>query len=117
MPRVSHASLASLRTCDPVLPFSCIPPHFFNNLTNGSFLIPHTGIKFTSQTDTEVIAQLIGTYLDQNLPIMEAVKKTLSRLEGTWGLAIICKNNPDQIIAVSISRFFLRWRRPVADVR
>lgn len=58
-----------------------------------------TGITFASQTDTEVIAQLIGHYLDQSLPMLEAVKRTLSRLEGTWGLAIIHKDEPQQVIA------------------
>jgi len=57
------------------------------------------GIHFKSQTDTEVIAQMIGIYLDQGTKILEAVKKTLSRLEGTWGLAIIHKDSPNQIIA------------------
>jgi len=57
------------------------------------------GFKFRSETDTEVIAQLIGFYLDQNLPLKAAVNKTLSRLEGTWGLAILSKSHPDQIIA------------------
>ncbi len=56
------------------------------------------GVNFRSETDTEVIAQLIGLYLDQNLSLVEAVKRTLNRLEGTWGLAIIAKDNPDQII-------------------
>ena len=57
------------------------------------------GIPFTSETDTEVIAQLIGHHLDQGLPVLDAVKKTLARLEGTWGLAIIHKDEPHQVIA------------------
>ena len=57
------------------------------------------GIPFTSETDTEVIAQLIGHHLDQGLPVLDAVKKTLARLEGTWGLAIIHKDEPQQVIA------------------
>lgn len=57
------------------------------------------GIQFKSQTDTEVIAQLIGFYLDQDMPILEAVKCALARLEGTWGLAILHKDSPNQIIA------------------
>jgi glucosamine--fructose-6-phosphate aminotransferase (isomerizing) len=57
------------------------------------------GIKFRSQTDTEVIVQLIGKYLDDKLPILDAVKKALGRLEGTWGIAVIAKDSPDQIIA------------------
>lgn len=57
------------------------------------------GVDFKSQTDTEVIAQLIGVGLDNGLPLIEAIKSTLARLEGTWGLAIIATDHPDQIIA------------------
>ncbi len=57
------------------------------------------GIDFKSQTDTEVIAQLIGIGLDNGLSLIEAIKSTLARLEGTWGLAIIATDHPDQIIA------------------
>lgn len=57
------------------------------------------GIDFRSQTDTEVIAQLIGINLDNGLPLLEAVKSALAKLEGTWGLAIIASDHPDQIIA------------------
>lgn len=37
------------------------------------------GITFKSQTDTEVIAQMIGHYLDENLPVLDAVKKSESK--------------------------------------
>ncbi len=58
------------------------------------------GISFLSETDTEVIAQLVGYYLDQNLELTDAIKKAVQRLEGTWGLAILSVAHPDQIIAV-----------------
>jgi glucosamine--fructose-6-phosphate aminotransferase (isomerizing) len=56
------------------------------------------GITFVSQTDTEVIAQLIGHHLDHGLELMPAVRAALSQLEGTWGLAIISPLLPDAII-------------------
>eukprot|EP00472_Partenskyella_glossopodia_P004794 CAMPEP_0197528810 /NCGR_PEP_ID=MMETSP1318-20131121/26387_1 /TAXON_ID=552666 /ORGANISM="Partenskyella glossopodia, Strain RCC365" /LENGTH=655 /DNA_ID=CAMNT_0043084049 /DNA_START=55 /DNA_END=2022 /DNA_ORIENTATION=- len=56
------------------------------------------GIPFKSQTDTEVIAQLIGTMLDEGLEIIPAVHKALSQLEGTWGLCILCKSEPGKIV-------------------
>lgn len=61
--------------------------------------LQNKGIVFKSETDTEVIVQLIGDYLDQGISLINAVKNTLNRLEGTWGLAIISKDSPDQIIA------------------
>ncbi|KAM9957845.1 hypothetical protein ACTFIW_012817 [Dictyostelium discoideum] len=57
------------------------------------------GIVFRSETDTEVIAQLIGLFLDQGLQIVDAIKETQKKLQGTWGIAVVCKDNPDQIVA------------------
>jgi len=57
------------------------------------------GVKFSSETDTEVIAQLIGVYLDEGEKLIDAVNKTLDRLSGTWGLVILSKDHPDQLIA------------------
>jgi glucosamine--fructose-6-phosphate aminotransferase (isomerizing) len=56
------------------------------------------GIAFTSETDTEVIAQLIGRFLDQGHTPFEAVKEAVTKLQGTWGLAVITKDLPDAII-------------------
>lgn len=56
------------------------------------------GIIFHSETDTEVIAQLIGAQLDRGLPLPQAVEETLQQLEGTWGLAIISPLLPNAII-------------------
>lgn len=57
------------------------------------------GISFRSETDTEVIVQLIGAYLDAGHDFIEAIKKTTSRLEGTWGVCILHKDKPDLIVA------------------
>ena len=56
------------------------------------------GITFKSETDTEVIAQLVGVYLDKGLDSKEALSKALSRCDGTWGLALINKSTPNEII-------------------
>lgn len=42
------------------------------------------GIVFRSDTDTEIIAQLIGVYLDQDMSVYDATKAALERLHGTW---------------------------------
>ncbi len=60
-------------------------------------LVDH-GVAFRSDTDTEVIAQLIGKYLDDGQGIVDAVKSTLKRLEGTWGLGILSPLLPETII-------------------
>lgn len=56
------------------------------------------GVQFSSETDTEVIAQLIGRNLDRGQTPFEATKDAVSRLQGTWGLAILTKDLPDAII-------------------
>jgi glutamine---fructose-6-phosphate transaminase (isomerizing) len=55
------------------------------------------GIDFYSQTDTEVVANLIQKYYENDL--REAVLKALSRVVGAYALLIICKDEPDRMIA------------------
>ena len=53
------------------------------------------GYFFKSQTDTEIIAVLIGFYLDSGQNFMQALETTIGQLQGTWGLAIITTETPD----------------------
>ncbi|UCC29982.1 MAG: glutamine--fructose-6-phosphate transaminase (isomerizing) [Phycisphaerales bacterium] len=55
------------------------------------------GVQFTSETDTEVIAQLIGQFYDGNLE--QAVRQALHEVTGTYGIAVICADEPDVIVA------------------
>ena len=55
------------------------------------------GLKFKSQTDTEVITLLITEELRKNKPL-ESVFKTLQKLKGSFALGIIFKNFSDIII-------------------
>ncbi len=57
------------------------------------------GIKFRSETDTEVIPHLISQYLtDSTLTFLDAVQKTISRLEGAFAIAVISADNPYELI-------------------
>ncbi|MBE6071496.1 MAG: glutamine--fructose-6-phosphate transaminase (isomerizing) [Clostridium butyricum] len=56
------------------------------------------GYTFKSETDTEVIPNLIDYYYKGDL--FEAVTKALKRLEGSYALGIVCKDEPDKLIAV-----------------
>jgi len=59
------------------------------------------GHTFTSQTDTEVIAKLIGHYRDtmgKTATIQSVTEMALSRCEGTWGLCVLCSDSPDELI-------------------
>ncbi|MGB2697796.1 MAG: glutamine--fructose-6-phosphate transaminase (isomerizing) [Candidatus Zixiibacteriota bacterium] len=55
------------------------------------------GHKFTTDTDTEVLAHLIEEYYEGDL--CEATRLALSQVEGTYGIAVLCKDNPEEIIA------------------
>lgn len=55
------------------------------------------GYFFRSQTDTEVIAVLIGKHLDNNETMENAIKIVVSELSGTWALVIINKDFPNKI--------------------
>lgn len=52
-----------------------------------------------SETDSEVIAQLIGQYVKEGDSLLDAVNRTQDKLQGTWGLAILDRENPTQLIA------------------
>ena len=82
---------------------------------NGKFIVVHNGIienyreikarltekgyTFKSQTDTEVLANLIeNLYLEDGLTAEQAVKAALRRVVGAYGLAIICTDEPDILI-------------------
>lgn len=62
-------------------------------------MLKQKGVSFTSDTDTEVIAQLISHFYQGNLLV--AVQKSLCLLQGFWGIAVIHKNHPNQIIAAA----------------
>lgn len=62
-------------------------------------MLQEQGRHFYSDTDTEVIAQLIAHFYKNDL--LAAVKEALSLLKGFWGIAVIHKNHPDQIIAAA----------------
>ncbi len=55
------------------------------------------GVPFTSETDTEVVAQLIEYFYEGD--ILSAVGRALRRIQGAYALGILCADFPDQIIA------------------
>lgn len=57
------------------------------------------GAVFTTQTDTEVVAQLLSRELGNGKPPREAVKIVLARLQGAFALAILFKGENDLMIA------------------
>jgi glucosamine--fructose-6-phosphate aminotransferase (isomerizing) len=62
------------------------------------WLINEQQVQFNSETDTEVIAHLISHFYDGDL--FKAVQQTVEKLEGAYALGVMCKDEPDKIIAV-----------------
>ena len=56
------------------------------------------GYAFCSDTDTEVIPNLVDYYYKGDL--FEAVTKATSKMEGSYAIGVICKEEPDKIVAV-----------------
>ncbi|MDY3133773.1 MAG: glutamine--fructose-6-phosphate transaminase (isomerizing) [Campylobacter lanienae] len=56
-----------------------------------------SGVKFLSQTDTEVIVHLFEEYSKSAKTPFEAYKKTISRLKGAYATLLVSKSSPDEI--------------------
>jgi len=85
----------------------------------GHFIVVHNGIienyarikkhlesrdvKFTSQTDTEVLANLMEhLYLEGDLSAEQAIIMALNKVEGTYGIAVYCRDEPGKLFAARL---------------
>ena len=62
------------------------------------WLISEHGVEFHSETDTEVIAQLIGIFYHGDFE--DAVFQAVEKMQGAYGLGVICADEPGKLIAV-----------------
>ncbi|HMP61277.1 MAG TPA: glutamine--fructose-6-phosphate transaminase (isomerizing) [Gemmatales bacterium] len=60
------------------------------------------GYVFKSETDTEVIAHLIASQMNGHGDLVTAVRKTLARLKGTYGLAAVSTREPGVVVAARL---------------
>ncbi|MBI2251995.1 MAG: glutamine--fructose-6-phosphate transaminase (isomerizing) [Armatimonadetes bacterium] len=67
------------------------------NYLNLKEILEKEGHKFVSETDTEILAHLIENFYFGNLE--EAVRNALKEVKGSYALSVICKFEPDKIIA------------------
>lgn len=57
------------------------------------------GVVFSSDTDTEVIVQLLEYYYRKKSNLMDAVYAVLNRIKGAYAMGILCSDFPGQMIA------------------
>jgi len=60
------------------------------------------GHKFTSQTDTEVIVHLIEKFYHNSIPLEEAVRKALAKLEGSFAIAVVSQKEPYKLVGARL---------------
>lgn len=63
-------------------------------------MLQHKGKSFSSETDTEVVANLVELFYDEGSSFADAVRKAIHRIEGSYALGILCIDCPDTMIAV-----------------
>jgi glucosamine--fructose-6-phosphate aminotransferase (isomerizing) len=61
------------------------------------------GHVFASETDTEVIPHLVEAFLREGHDLLEAVRRTINRLEGAAALVVMARQEPDTIIGARVS--------------
>lgn len=57
------------------------------------------GVKFLSETDTEVVAHLVSSFYEGD--ILKAVQQTIPLLKGAFAIALVHRDFPDRIVAVA----------------
>jgi glucosamine--fructose-6-phosphate aminotransferase (isomerizing) len=60
------------------------------------------GVVFNSDTDTEVIVQLVDRYMAMGLGIVEAARRALTHIKGAHGIVILSSREPNKIVAARI---------------
>lgn len=78
--------------------FAVVHNGIIENYARIKEFLQSTGVHFVSETDTEVVAQLLEYYYKGDL--LDAVYKVLHRIEGAYALGILCADYPDRLVAV-----------------
>ncbi len=60
------------------------------------------GVRFATQTDTEVIAHLVSRYLDETGSLVAAVRRTLPELRGIYALLFMHRDEPQTLVAARL---------------
>ncbi|WP_426349932.1 glutamine--fructose-6-phosphate transaminase (isomerizing) [Alloiococcus sp. CFN-8] len=84
--------------CDCDITISVVHNGIIENYMKLREWLTSKGYEFLSETDTEVIPNLIDFYYEGNL--LEAVMKSVSMMEGSYAIGVVCSKEPDKLVAV-----------------
>ena len=83
--------------------FTIVHNGIIENYSSIKKLLLDNGITFQSDTDSEVLVQLIGyIYKKENVTFSQAVRLALKEVIGTYGLVVLCEDEPEKIIAANL---------------
>jgi len=83
--------------------FALIHNGIIENYATLKKLLEQKGVEFRTQTDTEVLVQLISTiYHEQDTTFETAVTSALEKVVGTYGIVVMCSDEPNQLIAARL---------------
>ena len=72
-------------------------------------LLCANGYVMKSETDTEVIVNLISFYYKSEKDVIDSIKKCTHKLEGTWGLVIMCLDDPNYLYTTRLGSPYFSW--------
>jgi len=100
----------NLKNCHPHISFdnkfSLVHNGIIENYQELKNMLIKQDITFYSETDTEVIVNLIAYQYQKTSNIEDAIKESIKMLKGTWGLAIISQDTPNKL-------YFIRNGSPI----
>ena len=101
---VTEANAHPHLSCDGK--FALIHNGVIENYSQMKTFLLGKGYTFKSETDTEVLCNLVAYHfakepdgVDGESPFLNAVRKTLRHVEGTYGIAVLCTAFPTEIVA------------------
>ncbi|MEE9166286.1 MAG: glutamine--fructose-6-phosphate transaminase (isomerizing) [Candidatus Neomarinimicrobiota bacterium] len=89
--------------CDASGKIALIHNGIIENYDSLRTVLSNEGFRFTTDTDTEVLVQLIGRiYSSDSLTLQEAVQIALQDVVGTYGIVVVSSDEPDTMVAARL---------------
>ena len=80
--------------------FALIHNGIIENYSSIKTYLEKQGVQFRTETDTEVLVQLISLIYSKNgISFEKAVRKALKQVVGTYGIIVLCTDEPQKLLA------------------